>query len=360
MASSVGVPTTSAPPLQVARWCAAQGWPVHPLAPGTKHPVANCADCAATGHRASGCRCLVTGRWCHGHLAATTDHDRLRSWWEANSQLGVGISCGPAHLVVIDVDAHAKPLPARDRLLPGIVIPDAVDLAGLATGFDTLALLAALRGHASPADDTTTLRVRTPSGGLHVWYQAHPSLPLRSSTGAGKNRALAWQVDVRARGGFIIAPGTVTADGSYTPVGAVRRPAPLPSWLAAELQRTHHAEPPQDRLEPRRPPSRARQAVIAAGGAQDGTPAVLAGLLAEVVACTAAPEGMGFSDKLNRAAFTAGGLAAAGYLSEADAAAVLLDAASTARPGQERRWAPIVRAGLAAGARRPLHLRGRA
>ncbi|MFJ6776466.1 DNA primase, partial [Kitasatospora sp. NPDC091257] len=28
--------------LAVARWCAAQGWPVHPLAPGRKTPPANC------------------------------------------------------------------------------------------------------------------------------------------------------------------------------------------------------------------------------------------------------------------------------------------------------------------------------
>jgi hypothetical protein len=71
--------------------------------------------------------------------------------------------------VVIDIDAHGTEPPARDRILPGIPIGDQVDLAGLANGFHTLAVLAALRGQQSPADDTTTLRVRTPSGGLHVW-----------------------------------------------------------------------------------------------------------------------------------------------------------------------------------------------
>jgi hypothetical protein len=68
------------------------------------------------------------------------------------------------------------------------------------------------------------------------------------------------------------------------------------------------------------------------------------------------PEEAGFSDKLNRAAYTVGGLIAAGHMDETDAQAPLLAAAAQVRPGQERRAAQIIRSGLTAGARRPLIL----
>ncbi|WP_407916381.1 bifunctional DNA primase/polymerase [Kitasatospora sp. NE20-6] len=343
--------------LTVALWCAEQGWPVHPLSPRSKLPAGNCSQCSTRGHSAQGCACLSHGRWCHGHLAATTDPHLLHAWWSENSRFGVGIACGPADLVVIDVDAHPTPVPGRDRLLPGIPIAEHVDLAGLTNGFHTLALLAALRGAPNPADDSSTLRVRTPSGGLHIWYRAHPHLPFRSSTGSGKNRALAWQVDVRARGGYIVAPGTTTPVGTYAALGTARQPARLPEWLAGDLLRTHHAEPSGGTDTPQ-PPPRARQAVLAAG-VSTGTPQALATVLAEVTACAAAAEGMGFTEKLNRAAFTAGGLVASGYIHHHEALVILREAANSTRPGQERRCESIISTALEAGSRRPLHLRGR-
>lgn len=112
-----------------------------------------------------GCDCIREGRWCHGFHAATLDFDRIQQWWGSRPDLGVGVATGPAGLVVIDIDAHACELPDRDRLLPGVGISAGVDLTGLANGFHTLGVLAALRGAASPADDESTLRVRTPSGG---------------------------------------------------------------------------------------------------------------------------------------------------------------------------------------------------
>ncbi|MFJ1796579.1 bifunctional DNA primase/polymerase [Kitasatospora griseola] len=344
-------------PHDLARWCASQGWPVHPLTPRSKLPAANCSRCAARGHTADGCPCLPARRWCHGFLAAVTDPDTIASWWSANPAFGVGVACGPAGLVVIDVDAHTSPVPARNRLLPGIDIPDHVDLTGLANGFHTLALLAALRGQPSPADDTTTLRVRTPSGGTHIWYRAHPHLPVRSSAGSGKTRALAWQVDIRAHGGYIIAPGTTTTAGTYTVIGDTKTPAPLPTWLAGELLRTHHADRPSPAPAPG-PPPRARQAVSASAG-HTGAPRALTTLLDDVRACASVSEGTGFSEKLNRAAFTAGGLVAAGFLADSRAEDLLHEAARAARPDQHRRSESIIRSALAAGARQPLHPRGR-
>ncbi|MEV6682283.1 bifunctional DNA primase/polymerase [Streptomyces erythrochromogenes] len=358
--SDSGQPTSerSVAGLSLARWCASNGWPVHPLTPGRKTPAGNCQKCSQSGHTHANCPCLRAGRWCHGFHAATLDYSRIDQWWANNPRMGVGVACGPAELVVIDVDAHTGDLPPRDRLLPGITVGEAVDLRGLSTGFHSLAVLAALRGERSPADDHTTLRVRTPSGGLHVWYRATDGRQWQCSAGSGKNRALAWQVDVRAHGGYIIAPGTSTSAGVYQPVGNVRQPAPLPVWLAQELQRTGHLPAPH--IPAARPvPPRARQAVLAAGGGQDKTSRLLTALLAEVASCAQHAEGTGFSEKLNRAAYTLGGLVAAGHLADSAALEALREAAAAARPSQEHRSAQIIRSGMAAGAQRPLHLGGR-
>ncbi|WP_329295527.1 bifunctional DNA primase/polymerase [Streptomyces sp. NBC_01455] len=346
--------------LSIAHWCAAQGWPVLPLASGRKAPAGNCPRCQEKGHTHVNCFCLAAGRWCHSFHAATTKTERIDAWWSDNPQFGVGVACGAAGLVVLDIDTHSKALPTRDRILPGIAIHDHVELEGLEHGFHTLALLAALRGETDPAQDEETLRVRTPSGGLHVWYRADDRRRFRCSTGSGAGRALAWQVDIRAGGGYIVAPGTTTDSGTYMPVGNTRTPRRLPEWLAVELTRTGHLDLPQQRSEPRllALPQRARQAVIAAGGSRGRAAQILESVLREVIACAAVSEGTGFSDKLNRAAYTAGGLAAGGYVSTADVERVLRGAADYARPGQERRSTQIIRSGLDAGARRPLHIEG--
>lgn len=264
----------------------------------------------------------------------------------------MGVSCGPANLVVLDIDAHAARVPDRDRLLPGIEIPDQVNLSGLASGFDTLALLAAYRRCPDPAQDETTLRVRTPSGGLHIWYvNPEPGVRFRSSTGSGTRTALAWQVDVRAHGGYVVAPGTRTQAGVYAPLGAVRDPAPLPGWLAAELGRTGHVIRPSAPLAPKQParPWRARS-----GAAQ----ALLGPLVKAVSECAVSAEGTGFTEKLNRAAYTAGGLVGAGHLNQAEVRQELAEAAHYARPYQTRRNETIIDAALTAGAGRPFHPKG--
>ncbi len=261
------------------------------------------------------------------------------------------MSCGPANLVVIDVDAHAAEVPDRSRLLPGIPIGPQVNLAGLATGFDTLALLAALRGRPSPASDVETLRVRTPSGGLHIWYRnPDPQTRYRSSTGSSPKTALAWQVDVRSDNGYIVAPSTRTTAGAYEPVGETRYPAPLPDWLAAELARTGHTPPPEAIHVP--PPLSRRPSAKSAAR-------ILDPLLDEVARCAATPEGASFTEKLNRAAYAAGGLVQGGHLNEADVRDLLMRKARQARPHQERRNLTIIESALSAGAQRPFHPRGR-
>ncbi|MFF2228297.1 bifunctional DNA primase/polymerase [Streptomyces globisporus] len=342
------------PSVSTALWCAKKGWPVLPLAPGRKIPAANCSRCSRVQHTPVGCPCLQAGRWCHGFHAATTDPDRIGQWWGGHPRLGVGVSCGPARVVVLDVDAHTSTRPARERLLPGITIHPSIDLAGLENGFHTLALLAAYLRQKNPCYDESTLRVETASGGLHIWYALPQGLHLRSSsgaTGAGVKAALAWQVDVRAEKGYVVAPFMRTAKGSYRPVGAARHPAPLPQWLAGELIRTGHGIPssPADSGRVSRPLIRRTNEPV------DG----LSRLLDDVRACATADEGTGFTAKLNKAAFTGGGLVAAGRLPENEAVERLTQAAESARPNQRNRIARIISDGLTAGARRPLHLEGR-
>jgi hypothetical protein len=343
-----------ATPHAVARWCAAQGWPVHPLAPGRKTPAANCTPCRDRRHDPRTCPCLAQGRPCHGFHAATTNIKYIDAWWGNNPAAGVGVACGPANLVVIDVDAHSAAIPDRGRLLPGIAIHDAVNLDGLASGFDTLALLAAFRRQPNPASDDATLRVRTPSGGLHIWYRnPDTDVRFRCSTGSSPKVALAWQVDIRAEGGYIVAPTTATDRGVYTPEGPARVPARLPDWLRAELTRTGHVIAP---VLPRQ-----NTHVVPSGTGRKKAAAahrVLDPLIAQVAECAITPEGAGFTEKLNRAAYTAGGLVAAGHLAEAVVRSLLLESAHQARPWQADRNEKIVEDGLSAGAARPFHFKG--
>ncbi|MFD9053250.1 bifunctional DNA primase/polymerase [Streptomyces zaomyceticus] len=353
--SSTAPSVRPVPTLALARWCAGNGWPVHPLAAGRKTPTANCTACRDSQHSVATCPCLPAGRPCHGFHAGTTDPECIERWWSDRPRAGVGVACGPAGLVVIDIDAHSVPVPDRGALLPGIPIHASVDLGGLASGFDTLALLAALRKQTSPAEDEGTLRVRTPSGGLHVWYRnPTPTIRYRSSTGSSAKVALAWQVDVRAHGGYIIAPTTRTSHGTYEAVGTARMPAPLPDWLAMELTRTGHALPPECSRPAPAPVSLARDS-----RSPKRAQRLLDPLVAAVSACAATTEGVGFTEKLNRAAFTAGGLIAAGHLDESTVRGLLSEAADAARPWQSARNEKIILDGLAAGAVRPLHLEGR-
>ncbi len=339
-------------PAEVARWLAGRQWPVHPLTPGRKTPVANCRQCRTRSHEPSNCPCHARGLWCHSFHSATTELARIEAWWGRTPSAGVGVSCGPAHLVVLDVDAHAAQVPARELLLPGIGIPEQIDLAGLASGFDTLALLAAYRQEPNPAEDESTLRVRTPSGGLHIWYvNSEPAVRYRSSTGSSPRTALAWQVDVRAHGGYVVAPSTRTTAGVYTPLGTTRDPAPLPAWLAAELRRTGHVI----QAPPVPTPRSHRQARPLRTGAPQ---ALLQSFIETVRECADQAEGTGFTEKLNRAAYTAGGLVGAGHLNQAEARQCLTEAAHYARPHQIRRSESIIDAALSAGASRPFHPKG--
>lgn len=148
---------------------------------------------------------------------ATVDHGQIREWW-AQLPYNIGIACGPAKLLVVDLD-DAK----------GSRAPKRWDAAH--HGRDVFARVAASFGERYP--DTYT--VSTPSGGLHLYFQA-PEPELRSRV------ARWWHVDTRGAGGYVVAAGSRTRHGFYRPV----RPAPiaqLPEWLRRELTPAPPPEP---------------------------------------------------------------------------------------------------------------------
>lgn len=354
-------------PVRVARWCAGRGYPVFPLAPGRKTPMRGCERCSQSvgyvPHPPQQCACLARGGLCHGFYAATLDAGLIERWWAVAGR-GVAVATGPAGLVVVDVDRHSSSPPARaEQLLPGVDLAPG-QVAAVKDGADVLRLLARTRGQADPTDGELTMTVRTPSGGLHLWFRAPARTAWRGSAGGDHHGpVLGWQLDVRARGGYIVAPGTRTEAGTYQVVGSCREPVLLPSWLAGELTRTGHLLPAvADRVRPDSAvPNRARAAAAAArwgsGGPEPGRWAerTAATVLEAVVDCGRLPEGTGWSSVLNRAAFTLGGLVAGGHITEQAAHTALLDAALRARPKKKAVALGIIRSGLAAGTRRALH-----
>ncbi|MEV4728743.1 bifunctional DNA primase/polymerase [Saccharopolyspora sp. NPDC049426] len=209
--------------ITIATWLATQGIHVFPLRPFSKRPFANCPHCK-TGHAApTVCRCLAAEQPCHGLLAATTKPELIRQWWARTPSAGVGIATGPSGLVVLDLDrkdkapspaAHDVPSPVGDGL-------EALDALSIAAG----------------ASWPTTLTVATPSGGRHLYFRAPTGLDV-SSDATGR---VGHQIDVRAQGGYVLAPGTsITSPpedlvGTYRRVSTTTEVAALPDWLCQRV-----------------------------------------------------------------------------------------------------------------------------
>jgi putative DNA primase/helicase len=165
-------------PLSAAVHYAQQGWPVFPC-DTQKRPLTQ-----------------------HGYQNATTDTDQVRAWWVDNPDAAIGIATGRiSGLLVVDVDSYK----------PG--------------GSDAWAEL--VREH---ADTPETFTVTTGQGGTQLYYRM-PDIPLRSRVNFRTN------VDIRADGGYIIAPPSRTIYGQYEVTGDTGI-ADCPPWLAELLQRT--------------------------------------------------------------------------------------------------------------------------
>ncbi|GAB2571967.1 bifunctional DNA primase/polymerase [Streptomyces capparidis] len=180
---------------------AGRGWHVFPLRPYSKRPALHGAG-----------RCPGTGPCARGHAPweqqATDDADRIESWWAGGAAWNVGIATGPSNLVVVDLD---MPKSGKSK-------------ADTPTGVANFKALCERAGQPVP----TTFRVRTASGGWHLYFTAPPGIRLTNTAGR-----LAPLIDTRAWGGYVVAPGSYTDAGEYTAYGS--RVAPLPQWLLDAL-----------------------------------------------------------------------------------------------------------------------------
>ncbi|MGW4491348.1 bifunctional DNA primase/polymerase [Streptomyces sp. NPDC004376] len=187
--------------LSAALSAAEHGWHVFPLRPDTKRP-------ALHGERS----CTGTGPCAAGHLKweqrATTDPTRIRAAW-SRAPFNVGVACGPSGLLVVDLDT-----------------PEHKGSSDTPDGATTFGALCERAGHAVPA----TYRVRTASGGQHLYFRLPSGVRLGNTAGT-----VATSVDTRAWGGYVVAAGSTTPSGAYESLCGPETAA-LPDWLLSILQ----------------------------------------------------------------------------------------------------------------------------
>lgn len=166
----------STPKVQSALALAASGFSVFPVQPDTKVPK--------------------TGlKW---KEAATTHPNTISRWWRENPDYNIGVAAGKG-LLVLDVDIkHGK------QGLDSLVM---LDMLGL----------------------PDSVRVQTPSGGLHVYLRS--DRPFSNRVGTIPNYP---GLDIRTDGGYVLGPGS-TIDGK--PYSVTGRPVsndniePAEAWL---------------------------------------------------------------------------------------------------------------------------------
>jgi Bifunctional DNA primase/polymerase, N-terminal len=161
---------------------ARSGWPVFPCHPGAKEPMTK-----------------------HGVHDAETDPRVIGRWWGRHPEANIAIATGTPGPTVLDVDiAHGKP------------------------GYKSLN--AAIRAGLVPPPMAS---VRTPSGGSHLYYQGDEQ----------GNASMARKgLDLRGRGGYVIAPPSTVGGRSYQVVSHSGAPA-LINFAAIR----QHLEPQADR-----------------------------------------------------------------------------------------------------------------
>ena len=180
-----------------------------------------------------------------------------------------------------------------------------------------------------------TLTARTGGGGLHFYF-IHPERTLPNTTGRlpGLDETLEG-IDVRARGGYVVAPPSLhISGGKYLWIDANQPIVELPDWIE----------------EPERPAT----TLAAAGKAEyegNGSAYGLAVLTGELDQLRTATPGTR-NHALNRAAFAVGQVVAGGELEESHARTELLATAlAIGLPEPEARQ--TLDSGLTAGAREP-------
>lgn len=161
--------------LERALLYAEQGWAVFPVIPNDKRPLTP-----------------------NGFKDATKERDRIERWWTENPNANIGIATGePSGLAIIDVDVRdGKP------------------------GRESVASLRGLPG---------TLTARTQSGGWHLYF-------LRPEGGLRCKNGFLPGVDLKADGGYVVAPGSSINGSPYEWLDPEVPVAALPEHILATLR----------------------------------------------------------------------------------------------------------------------------
>lgn len=157
--------------------------------------------------------------------SSTSDADEIDEIWSRHPNALIGLPIGKVDLVVVDYDRHN------------------VEHDGIAEGEKIVGDPYAL---GCPI-------VMTAGGGLHLYFKQPPGKRIGNSRGA-----LPKGIDIRGHGGFVVAPGTVRADGSEwkTAPGSPDLITAFAEGTIPEMPdaflRLIEAKPERDRAEPPR------------------------------------------------------------------------------------------------------------
>ncbi|RKQ92974.1 bifunctional DNA primase/polymerase-like protein [Solirubrobacter pauli] len=268
---------------------AVAGWPVLPIHTPTPDGGCSCSQrvCRNPGKHP---------RTKRGLLQATTDPTTIAAWWKRWPDANVGVRTG--QLIVVDVDGH--------------------------DGAQSLAALEAAHGDLPP-----TRRVRTAKG-EHIYFLADDHVISCSAGQLGKG------LDIRGRGGYIIAPPSQHVTGHRYAWSDLHDLTSLPEWLTKLL--------PDPKDAPTRRPLPRTVAVRAGDRARRYMQAALDGELQNIARAPIGTRNM----TLNRAAFRLGQLVGAGF-GEFEEIAQALHVAALSSGLTEGEAGSTIRSGLGAG-----------
>ena len=163
--------------------------PVFPLSEGNKTPL--------IGKKRGG----------NGCLDATTAPEQVKRWWTNYPNANIGIATGEkSGVIVIDVDIKHHEGKFGDESLGELE----KKLGELPDTWETI----------------------TPSGGRHIWFKYPRGYDIRNS----ESKLGQW-IDVRANGGYVVAPPSVLKNGKYEwDAGLTPNDTPLAEIPEAWLQ----------------------------------------------------------------------------------------------------------------------------
>lgn len=340
----MSVSTTLPSQLEAALDFARRGWPVFPCSPRNKRPLLS-RDVDADGKPIKG-----SG----GVSKATDDEEQIRAWWRKWPKAMIGVAVGRAGMVVIDVD------PRRDLVTPEMADPDTGEVIAEAV-YEEWTLerhrqaLEELIGGPMPV----SLAVRTPSGGVHIYFLMPEGKPI------GNSGSLPDHIDVRGLGGYTIVPPSFCEGDEKNARGEYR-------WLRGQADTPIAALPEALADIMRRPKVRNGDAPPAPPALGDDRPVfqvdlddahrryAMHALDAEVRELAGTPRGGGRHGGRNQgayhAAFNLGQFVGAGALSEAVVRHTLLDVVRGFDPAAYQTHATAIENGISNGIAKPRDL----